>query len=314
MDGMFNGYSLSKNGNDFISPHFQVKEFKQPGKVDVVVSLGLIHRLEALSDCINNKPIYIVKTYNQGDLVDIRVKGYTAEDLAVLACACEFNHISEVSKNVLKVGTSLDLPSGYLGTILDCGWIHIRAIPFDEIEYIDVVETRESVKTTATKFNEVDYIINGGFFCTYKEPQFNMKIRGRTLKTYPDHKWGMIFTKNRIRYGELSQGNTFISGHPVLLDNSEFCDYKYASEIDGERQRTAMGYDDRYLYLVVCDKTKGLTLRGLRQIMKHIGCTYAINLDGGGSSSLFQKGKEKNRQTDQRRVNNCIFIKLKSDY
>lgn len=308
MCGIYNCYSLSKNGNQFISPHFQVKEFKIPGKDEVRVALELIDKLEALSDCINNKAIYIEEAFHSGDKASIRAKNYIADDLAVLAHACGFPFISKINKTTITVSIDTSIVTD---TFSGCDWIHVRKISFDAIDHIELMQTRESVKTTSTKFDEYDYVLNAGFFGTYKDPVFNLKIHGRTISASKDRKWGMIFTKDRIRYGELSSGNTFISGYPILLDNGKFCAYEYASEIDYETQRTAIGYDDNHLYLLVCDKDRGLTLRGLRQVMKYIGCKSAINLDGGGSSALYQKGKVINKQTDHRKVNSCILIKLK---
>ena len=320
MESTFKGYSLSQNGDEFISLHFQVKEFKrygvnEKGKTvllpDVIVSSELILALEKLSDCINNKAIYIDKTYGPERVV-IRGKNYLAKDLAILAQACEFTYVKVTGTYTVDVSVdkSLESSDDYIGA---SNWIHIRTIPFEWIDHIRIMETREPVKTTAAKFDDYDLGTNGTFFCTYKEPQFNFKLNGLTLKSYSNHKWGMIFTKDRIRYGELSQGNTFISGHPILLDNGRFCDYTYACEIDGERARTAWGYDANNLYILVCEADKGLTLRGLRQVMNYIGCKYAINLDGGGSATLFERGKVVNLQGDQRKVNNCILIKLKED-
>lgn len=320
MESTFKGYSLSINGDDFISLHFQVKEFKRYEKndrgamvlmPDVVVSSDLIVKLERLSDCINNKAVYIDKTYGPERVV-IRGKNYLAEDLALLAQACGFSYVRVTGKYTVDVSVdeSLTLNKDFIS---DCDWLHIRIVPFEWIDHIRVMETRESVKTTAAKFDEYDIGTNGTFFCTYKEPQFNLKINGLTLKSYYNHKWGMIFTKDRIRYGELSQGNTFISGHPILLDNGRFCDYTYAAGIDGERARTAWGYDDNNIYILVCEADRGLTFRGLRQVMSYIGAKYAINLDGGGSASLFEKGKVVNLQGDQRKVNNCILIKFKKE-
>lgn len=312
MESTYKGYSLSKNGNEFITPHFQVKEFVMDGRGDsIIVSMDLVHKLELLSDCVNNVPIHINKTCSYERAL-IRAKNYTAEDLAIYAQACGFTSVKIVNKTVLDVSvdSSLKLDKDY---IANCSWFHIRKVPFERIEHMLLYESRETFKTTAAKFDDYDLVISGSFFCTYKEPQFNLKIHGRVLKTYWNHKWGMIFTKDRIRYGELSQGNTFMSGHPILLDNGRFCDYTYASEIDGVRARTAIGYDDKNFYALVCDSNtkKGLTLRGLRQIMSYIGSKYAINVDGGGSCGMAENGNVVNKQADQRRLNNCILIKFK---
>lgn len=342
-----NKYSVTEHGYGFVSPHFQVKEFATDKTISyVVIRDELIEKLELLSDCVNNKPIIIDKgncdvesTYGVpieelihgiGLGVDIHVNGFNANDLAVLAEACGFNGVGVIDSKKIHVDVYPDEVRRFYTNgkdekydihvasfftpfwYSDDSWLHIRAYDFSNIDHCGIMETREPVKKTVEKFNEYDLIMNGGFWCTYKEPQFNLKIHGRILKDYMDHKWGMIFTKDRIRYGEMSTGNTFVSGHPVLLDNGSLCNHSYASEIEGFRQRAAIGCDNDTFFGVACDAKPGLSLRGIRQVMKYIGCANAINLDGGGSTSMGGLGKMFNKQTDQRCVNNCIYVKLKT--
>ena len=56
------------------------------------------------------------------------------------------------------------------------------------------------------------------------------------------------------------------------------------------RQRSAIGYDGSgKMYLVVV--TSNVTLTDLALILKGLGCTYAMNLDGGNSSQMYVKGE-----------------------
>ena len=341
-------YSVERDGNTFLSPHFQVKEFrpKWNGAPDgdvVKIDEELITKLELLSDCVNNAPIHISDGYRTekfdiyltgkagqhttGRAADIYVNGVSAETLCVLAEACGFRGIGTINSKSIHVDTR---PSDKVVCFRENGtksgtetviksffnvasWMHPIIIPESNIDSIEFVETREPVKTTAKKFNDVAYIMNLGFFCTYKEPQFWFKSNGITRKKYPDHKYGMAVIKNKeLSYGICSGVEDFVSGHPVLLDAGRFCDYSYASECDGWNQRSALGYTkDGDVILFVCDKSPGLTLRGLRQVMHHLGCYSAINVDGGGSSSLYSYGSCLNKQTDQRSVNNVIMVRLK---
>ncbi len=61
--------------------------------------------------------------------------------------------------------------------------------------------------------------------------------------------------------------------------------------------RTAVGYsrNGRYLYLVVVDGrqplySEGMTLKDLGELMVSVGAQYAMNLDGGGSSTMVIQG------------------------
>ena len=63
----------------------------------------------------------------------------------------------------------------------------------------------------------------------------------------------------------------------------------------GNPDRTAVGVtEDGKIVLFICDgrieASKGAYLTELARIMKGIGCKYAMNLDGGGSTGMWVKG------------------------
>jgi hypothetical protein len=69
--------------------------------------------------------------------------------------------------------------------------------------------------------------------------------------------------------------------------------------------RTALGYSGHTLFMVVVDGRQpgysvGMSLPELAQVMKDLGCTDALNVDGGGSSSLWVRGAIANRPSDGR--------------
>lgn len=90
-----------------------------------------------------------------------------------------------------------------------------------------------------------------------------------------------------------------ISGGPYLVKNSEvFVDTaeQKLGAIGGRNPRSAIGYTaDNDLILVAVDgreeSSVGLTLTELASFMKSIGCTNAMNLDGGGSTIMYVNGK-----------------------
>ncbi len=340
-------YSVARDGETFLSPHFQVKEFRPRwnGKPDgdvVKIDEELIEKLELLSDCVNNAAIHISDGYRTeafdkyltgkagqhttGRAADIYVNGVSSETLCALAEACGFRGIGTINSSCIHVdtrkservvcfkenGTKVGSETVITSFFDKASWLHPVIIPKNKIETIEFVETRESAKTTATKFKDYDYVMNLAFFCDYRTPQFWLKTNGIIRHSYPDHKYGMcIINHSELHYGVVTGANDFVSGHPILLDAGRFCSYDYAKEIDGWKQRAALGYTfDGSVVLLAVDKP-GLTLRGLRQVTAHLGCHSAINVDGGGSTSLFNKGKCLNKQTDQRAVNSVIMIKLK---
>lgn len=90
-----------------------------------------------------------------------------------------------------------------------------------------------------------------------------------------------------------------ISGGPYLLKDGEpYIDVvaERLQSIGGKNPRTAIGYTaNNDLILVTADgregSSVGLTLTELAQFMKSLGCTNAINLDGGGSTVMYINGQ-----------------------
>ena len=79
--------------------------------------------------------------------------------------------------------------------------------------------------------------------------------------------------------------------------------------------RTALGYNERKLILLVADGRRsgystGLSLYRLASILTKLGATEAINLDGGSSSTFVVDGKVVNRPSGQneRDVLNAVLI------
>jgi len=90
---------------------------------------------------------------------------------------------------------------------------------------------------------------------------------------------------------------------------------------DGRHPRAAIGISDRDLYLVTCDGRRtgvdaGLTLDELAAFMLALGCRDAMNLDGGGSTTMFLDGKVVNHPSDkegERKVSDAILVTLRSN-
>ena len=101
--------------------------------------------------------------------------------------------------------------------------------------------------------------------------------------------------------------NHIIIGGPYLVKNGDiYVDMtaqKLAS-IGGRNPRTAIGYTkDNSLIMLTADGREGasigLTLVELANLMKELGCVNAMNLDGGGSTVMYVKGKIVNKPAVQ---------------
>ncbi len=94
-----------------------------------------------------------------------------------------------------------------------------------------------------------------------------------------------------------------IGGVGVLLNKGEIKN-TWKQELmgvaaDSDQPRTAIGStaDKRLIFFVcegreVTEGVKGLTTGDVAEVMKSLGCTEALNLDGGGSSCMLVNGKE----------------------
>ena len=88
------------------------------------------------------------------------------------------------------------------------------------------------------------------------------------------------------------------SGHLLRLDGVEQSPFAAVTQaFDGVNPRSMIGVTaDRTVYMVVVDGRKsgtadGLTIPQMAALAKYLGLVDAINLDGGGSSTLWVQGK-----------------------
>jgi hypothetical protein len=79
--------------------------------------------------------------------------------------------------------------------------------------------------------------------------------------------------------------------------------------------RTAVAYNDNYIYLIVCDGRRstsiGMKLSELGNFcIQYLQAKEALNLDGGGSSTMWVNGSVKNVPSDgtERSVANALFV------
>jgi len=144
----------------------------------------------------------------------------------------------------------------------------------------------------------------------------------------PDGRWILSFGRDYLQridfihpgivlnlYFSLFPGDSdvyhAVSGGPRILRNGEVS-VEWKKEgiregFDSERHpRTAAGYteDRRYLILVVVDGrmpgySRGTSLYELADIMRDFGCMDALNLDGGGSSTMVVLDRVVNRPSDR---------------
>jgi hypothetical protein len=125
--------------------------------------------------------------------------------------------------------------------------------------------------------------------------------------------------------GTLWNMNSAIGGSPMLIRNStiNITDAEELISINNttSRPRTAIGHTSNGMVIIVAiegDNTAagilGLNLTETANLMQSFGCTNAINLDGGGSTSMVIRGTLTVRPGDsgvERPVQSAIILKQK---
>lgn len=114
---------------------------------------------------------------------------------------------------------------------------------------------------------------------------------------------------------DLSNTVTAIGGWPILVR-----DGRIVAEPSRREPRTAIGFNDKYFYMVVVDGRQsklsvGMSFPELAKLMLDLGATQALNLDGGGSSEMWVDGQVVNSPSDghERPVANALVVLSKDE-
>jgi exopolysaccharide biosynthesis protein len=105
---------------------------------------------------------------------------------------------------------------------------------------------------------------------------------------------------------------TAIAGDPMLLAAGKLLT---TPAVTNRAPRTAVGLVGSRVWFVVVDGRQPATAIGMSHhelalFMQGLGCTDALNLDGGGSSTLWYEGKVMNQPSDgaPRPVGNALVL------
>lgn len=112
-----------------------------------------------------------------------------------------------------------------------------------------------------------------------------------------------------------------IAGNPVLVTNGRRVAYECASLFCARNPRTGIGVTAKgRILLVTVDgrqrNSKGMTLVQFAKLFSYLGATEALNLDGGGSTTMVVNGSVINKPSDpggERPVSSSILIVPESD-
>lgn len=109
-----------------------------------------------------------------------------------------------------------------------------------------------------------------------------------------------------------------IGGGPTLVRDGKAMEWNSLLQI--RHPRAAVGWNDEYIYLVEVDGRQsrlsvGMTLRELAEYMVKLGCKEAMNLDGGGSATLWVLGTVVNSPSEgqERPAANALVVIRRED-
>ena len=124
---------------------------------------------------------------------------------------------------------------------------------------------------------------------------------------------------NQSSYEIANQGGaTTLSFGPTLMENSQRLPLKYAEvgSPSARHPRTVIGRTEagRWFFLVVDGRTQGaagMSLYEIQDLLETKGISYAYNLDGGGSTTLYFQGEVLNQPSDGslRGVGDIVYFK-----
>lgn len=132
-----------------------------------------------------------------------------------------------------------------------------------------------------------------------------------------------VFCTDSNRFWERTlPDNDIMTAGPLLVLHCDTMPYRYDKDFCTQRHnRTAIGVrpDGTVILLVVEGRAKesyGMTIPEIGCTMKWLGCQEALNLDGGGSTTLWVKGNIINYPSDngkfdhagERTVSNCVML------
>lgn len=107
-----------------------------------------------------------------------------------------------------------------------------------------------------------------------------------------------------------------VGGNPTLVEKGRIAVGRSKSDPFFRRHpRTGVGVNRRgKVFFVTVDgrqkRSRGMTLRGFARLFRSLGARWALNLDGGGSTTLFAKGRVVNDPSDgrERPVSSALVV------
>lgn len=198
-------------------------------------------------------------------------------------------------------------------------YVHIAKIPRTEIKKIDIATCNEPAETLDSFYKrqavKPDILVNCSLFgMSSGIPCFGLIDEGKIRANDGARVLG-VGVKNDadIAFGHINDGwRDWVSGYPVLVQDGKKTTITDALDLNYKAKRMMWGFNNQYVYIVAVEDP-GMLFNEMQDLMCDLGCSYAINLDGGGSVRMLQDGKKVVGSLVNRPVDNVLAIYLKTE-
>ena len=142
----------------------------------------------------------------------------------------------------------------------------------------------------------IETAFDGGFDSAVPEGCYILHGDGKAADFLKNNMKVNDYIQMDYTYAPMKNWQMVIGGHALLVDNGQPVKYtKDLSALGGVRARTAAGIskDGKKVYIVAVEgrtsESKGITLGNLSLLMTRLGVWKAVNLDGGGSTTMVSR-------------------------
>ncbi|WP_186758120.1 phosphodiester glycosidase family protein [Echinicola salinicaeni] len=247
--------------------------------------------------------------------------------------------IEEVKWNTKKVAVGMEVKTASISIFDSPQEIFILDIDTAAAKLNYYVGMADSMEKTSVLAKEQGAIaaINGSFFRNHDEPlgqsRHLIMIEGEILahtesEEFSNRATGAVLVRgNQVDITDWSkekemriegQADHVLTSGPLLMDDGKKVDLTGTPFVLKRHPRSVIAFVDGHLLFMVIggrsEKAAGMTLEEVQFFCLALGCSDILNLDGGGSSTLYVKGYDEdeivNVPTDgsERAVKGIFYI------
>lgn len=203
-----------------------------------------------------------------------------------------------------------------------CPYATIIQIPNNEIERLNFDICKQPRETLESYYKrqtvKPNVLVNAGLFNMQTGNAVGtLMIDGKTYSASSKHRTGLGIVPSDTKHLVFDKVDNrkwtdFVNGYPVLVENGRATTITYAQELNYRTRRTVLGYNSAAVYIICVDKP-GMNYAQLQKLCTSLGISYAINLDGGGSTRLLVNGVRKTNLAANRAVDSVFAVYTKID-